>query len=105
MPARSALLFFLMHEQPTHARVRSIAEALRVVKPGGQVIFVDFAKPHWWHPLRYLWLPVLRLLEPFAPDIWRAGPETWLPPSPLIAKMERTTYFGGMYQRIVLTKV
>jgi ubiquinone/menaquinone biosynthesis C-methylase UbiE len=99
-----ALLFFLMHEQPAAARQRSIAEALRVVKPGGKIVFIDFAKPHWWHPLRYLWLPVLQQLEPFAHDLWSGGPETWLPASPLIARMERTAYFGGMYQRIVLTR-
>jgi ubiquinone/menaquinone biosynthesis C-methylase UbiE len=99
-----ALLFFLLHEQPADIRARTLAEALRVVRPGGQIIIVDFARPHWWHPLRYLWLPVLHQLEPFAPDLWQGGPETWLPHSPLIAKLERTTYFGGMYQRVVLTR-
>ena len=99
-----ALLFFLLHEQPAQARKRSITEALRVVKPGGKIVLIDFARPRWWHPLRYLWLPVLARIEPFAPDLWRGGPEDWLPRSPLIAKIERTTYFGGMYQRIVLTR-
>ncbi|MDR3524218.1 MAG: rhodoquinone biosynthesis methyltransferase RquA [Acetobacteraceae bacterium] len=99
-----ALLFFLMHEQPADARARTLAEALRVVKPGGKVVIVDFARPRWWHPLRYVWLPVLHQIEPFAADLWRGGVKSWLPESPLIAGMERTSYFGGMYQRIVLTR-
>ncbi len=99
-----ALLFFLLHEQPADIRARTIEEALRVVKPGGKVVIVDFARPRWWHPLRYLWLPVLTRIEPFAPDLWQGGPETWLPKSPLIATIERTAYFGGMYQRVVLTR-
>jgi ubiquinone/menaquinone biosynthesis C-methylase UbiE len=99
-----AVLFFLLHEQPADARARTVAEALRVVKPGGRIVIVDFSPPRWWQPLRYLWLPVLNRIEPFAADLWSGGPETWLAPSPLIGKIERQAYFGGMYQRLVLTR-
>ena len=99
-----AVLFFLLHEQPAEARERTVAEALRVVKPGGRIVIVDFAQPRWWQPLRYLWLPLLGRIEPFASDLWSGGPETWLKPSPLIGTFERRDYFGGMYQRIVLTR-
>src|SRR5262249_12614178 len=47
------LLFFLQHEQPWHCRERTLSEALRVVKPGGKIVVVDYALPRWWHPLRY----------------------------------------------------
>jgi hypothetical protein len=30
----------------------------------GKVVIVDYAQPRWWNPLRYLWRPVLALLEP-----------------------------------------
>lgn len=99
-----ALLFFLLHEQPAAARVKTIAEALRVVKPGGKVVIMDFARPAWWHPLRYLWLPVLNRIEPFASDLWSGGPESWLPESALIGAVKRTAFFGGMYQLIEMTR-
>ena len=37
---------------------------MRVVKPGGKIVIVDYALPRWWHPLRYLWRPLLARLEP-----------------------------------------
>ena len=49
-----ALVFFLLHEQPREWRERTLSEVLRVVKPGGKIVIVDYARPHWWNPLRYL---------------------------------------------------
>lgn len=49
-----ALVFFLLHEQPRQWREQTLSEVLRVVKPGGKIIIVDYARPRWWHPLRYL---------------------------------------------------
>ena len=99
-----ALIFFLLHEQPHHYRERTISEALRVVKPGGKIVIVDYALPHWWNPLRYLWRPVLARLEPFALDLWRQEIVDWLP-APLAArKLCNESFFGGLYQKIVLTR-
>jgi ubiquinone/menaquinone biosynthesis C-methylase UbiE len=38
-----ALLFFLLHEQPQAVREKTLAEALRVVRPGGTLTIVDYA--------------------------------------------------------------
>jgi len=35
------VVFFLLHEQPEDVRRKTIAEAIRVTKPGGRIIFVD----------------------------------------------------------------
>src|SRR5512144_147603 len=40
-----ALLFFLLHEMPENVRRATIAQALRVVKPGGRVVIVDYHRP------------------------------------------------------------
>ena len=63
------LVFFLLHEQPPQWRERTLSEVFRVVKPGGKVIIVDYARPRWWHPLRYLFPILLVKLEPFALDL------------------------------------
>ena len=97
------LMFFLLHEQPRAVRERTLAEAFRVVKPEGEVMIVDFAKPRWWNPMRYLWLPILGLLEPFAPDLWRHHDITrWLPPTLAKRITRRETVFGGLYQILLL---
>jgi ubiquinone/menaquinone biosynthesis C-methylase UbiE len=98
-----ALLFFLLHEQPRHYRERTLREVLRVVKPGGKILIVDYAKPAWWHPLRYLWRPVLARLEPFALDLWREEIADLLPPLRPGAKLHRASFFGGLYQKLVIT--
>jgi len=98
-----AIIFFLLHEQPAHYRERTLSEALRVVKPGGKVLIVDYAKPRWWHPLRYLWRPLLARLEPFALDLWRQDIADWLPASGPKRRLHRQSFFGGLYQKVVVT--
>jgi ubiquinone/menaquinone biosynthesis C-methylase UbiE len=96
------MLFFLLHEQPASHRARTLNEAFRVVKPGGKILIVDFAKPHWWNPLYYLWQPLLALLEPFALDLWWNDIATLLPPS--WSKLRRESFFGGFFQKVVVTR-
>jgi ubiquinone/menaquinone biosynthesis C-methylase UbiE len=97
-----ALLFFLLHEQPESVRRRTLAEALRVVKPGGKLVVVDYHRPHRWNPIARLSRPLLRRLEPFALDLWRHEIAEWLPASARITAMRKTTYFGGLYQKLVI---
>jgi len=98
------LLFFLLHEQPASQRAKTLSEAFRVVKPGGKIMIVDFARPRWWNPLAYLWRPLLAWLEPFALDLWRDDIAAWLPPGALGARLERRTFFGGFYQKVIITR-
>jgi ubiquinone/menaquinone biosynthesis C-methylase UbiE len=98
------VVFFLLHEMPTDVRRKTVAEALRVTKPGGKLIFVDYHKPRAWSPFRYLMVPVLTTLEPFAMDVWNNEISSWLPEKAPVAKLEKKTYFGGLYQKVVLTK-
>ena len=43
--------------------------------------------------------PVLRLLEPFALDLWRTEIEEIVPDEGSSVRIEKTTYFGGLYQK------
>ena len=98
-----ALVFFLLHEQPDRYRQRTLSEVFRVVKSGGKIVIVEYAAPKWWHPLRYLWGPVLALLEPFALDLWRKEIDHWLPPGYNLP-IRKDSFFGGLYQKVVITR-
>lgn len=106
LPAASydrALLFFLLHEQPETVRVKTLAEAVRVVKPGGEVVIVDYHRPNRWNPLRLPMAGVLRALEPFALDLWRHEIMEWLPDSVAPGNVHKQTSFGGLYQMLRIT--
>jgi len=100
----AVVVFFLLHEQPVEVRRKTIAEALRVTKPGGKLIFVDYHRPMASNPFRYVMVPILTTLEPFAMDLWRGEIVDWLPSETAISKFEKTTYFGGLYQKVVITR-
>jgi ubiquinone/menaquinone biosynthesis C-methylase UbiE len=99
-----AIVYLLFHEQPQDYRARTLAEIFRVVKPGGKIVIVDYARPRWWNPIRYLLGPILYLLEPFALDLWRAPLSAWMPAPWSEGRCRRDTFFGGVYQRLVLTR-
>ncbi len=97
------VVFFLLHEQPAHARARTIREALRVTRRGGKIVIVDYHQPARLNPFRYIMLPVLKLLEPYALDMWFNDISTWLPADAKPASVEKRVYFGGLYQKVVVT--
>jgi ubiquinone/menaquinone biosynthesis C-methylase UbiE len=96
------LLFFLLHETPDDVRQQVLAEACRVLKPnGGKLVLIDYHKPS-----SILWQGIMstmyRIYEPFAKDLWMRDLSSWMPES--IKSIQKGTYFGGLYQRVVATK-
>lgn len=97
-----ALLFFLLHEQPEAARRATLAQALRVVRPGGEIVIVDYHRPHPLNPLYWPMVAILKTFEPFALDLWRHELEAWLPADRPIRSIKRRLMFGGLYQLVTL---
>jgi len=97
------VVFFLLHEQPEEVRRKTVAEAIRVTRPGGKVIFVDYHGPRRSNPFRYLMKPILTWLEPFAMDLWRRELSAFMPASVRPEQLQSEFYFGGLYQKVVLT--
>jgi SAM-dependent methyltransferase len=93
-----ALLFFLLHEQPEDVRRATLAEALRVLRPGGRLVIIDYHRPRGNHPLRWLMEQILRRFEPFAMDLWQRPVSDWFPPGGKVHVHSHRLLFGGLYQ-------
>jgi len=96
------VVFFLLHEQPEDARRKTVAEAIRVTRPGGKVIFVDYHGPRRSNPMRYVMKPILAMLEPYAMDLWREELPEYMPADIKAEQLSSDFYFGGLYQKVVV---
>jgi len=95
--------YFLMHELPDQIKHKAATALLNSVRPGGKVVFVDYHKPHWGHPLKIVTSLVFDTLEPYAKGLWHKeiaefanndSRFTW----------QKETCFGGLYQKVVATR-
>jgi hypothetical protein len=73
------------------------------VRPGGKVVFVDYHKPHWVHPLRLVSGVIFDTLEPYAKGLWRHEIVEFAGNGERF-DWRKETYFGGLYQKVVATR-
>ena len=92
--------FFLLHEMPDGYKRRAVDALLARLKPGGRAVFVDYAGPHWFHPLRGLMWLVNRWLEPYAASLWRNSIPSFAEQAELFDWTERRLFLG-LYQVVV----
>ena len=93
--------FFLLHEVPDDVKVEIVQAMLRLVRPGGKVIFVDYHRPHRWHPLKPVMQRVFAWLEPFALTMWSREIEELAGPRAAAFRWSKRTRFSGLYQTVI----
>ena len=92
--------FFLLHEMPDAYKRRTVDALLARLKPGGRAVFVDYAGPRWFHPLRGLMWLVNLWLEPYAASLWRNPISSFSDQAGHFDWNERRLFLG-LYQVVV----
>jgi ubiquinone/menaquinone biosynthesis C-methylase UbiE len=98
------VIFFLLHELPHPLKVQALAEAGRMLAPGGKLYLAEFHRPELW-VLRALSWTYFKVFEPLGLALWDTHD-----PLACLQDMggwscERTTFFFGNFQTIVATKL
>ena len=95
--------YFLLHEVPDEVKHEVVDHLLSKVEVGGKVVFVDYAKPKWWHPLKLITSIVFDTLEPFAKGLWRNEISDFSKDKDCFS-WRRETIFGELFQKVVATR-
>jgi ubiquinone/menaquinone biosynthesis C-methylase UbiE len=96
--------YFLLHEVPEDYKHKVVNLLLDKIDPGGKVVFVDYHKPRWWHPLKLITSIVFDTLEPFAKSLWRKEISAFAN-EPNQFEWRKETCFGGLFQKVVATRL
>jgi len=96
--------YFLMHEVPDDYKHGLVDIALNNIGPDGNVVFIDYHKPHWANPLKPVMSLVFETLEPFAKSLWRRDIRDFAS-KPEEFRWHKESFFGGLYQKVVATPV
>lgn len=97
--------FFLLHEVPDDVKVQIVPAMLRLVRPGGKAIFIDYHRPHRWHPLKPVMQRVFAWLEPFALTMWSREIEDLAGTSAAAFRWRKRTRFIGLYQTVTAERI
>jgi SAM-dependent methyltransferase len=97
--------FFLLHEVPDDVKVQIVPAMLQLVRPGGKAIFIDYHRPHRWHPLKPVMQRVFAWLEPFALSMWSREIEDLAGASAVAFRWSKRTRFIGLYQTVTAERI
>jgi len=96
--------YFLLHELPDDYKHAITNVLLARTKPDGKVVFVDYHKPHWAHPLKPITSLVFDTLEPFAKGLWKTEIQDFAR-QPALYNWRKETFFGGLFQKVVASRL
>jgi ubiquinone/menaquinone biosynthesis C-methylase UbiE len=103
-PFDVVLCYFLLHELPDVDKHKAANVLLNKVAPGGKVVFVDYHKPRWWHPIKPITSLVFDWLEPFAKGLWRKEIRDFAD-KPERFSWRKEPCFGDLFQKVVATRI
>ena len=98
------ICYMLLHELPPLTRSKILENIMKSLKPNGKAIFIDYNLPNYYNPLKYFIRAYNRLYQPFAETLWKTTIKD-LTPNAETCSWSKQTYFGGIYQKIVATKL
>ncbi len=97
------LSYFLLHEVPDDYKQKILDNLLSQLSLGQKLVLVDYHKPHWAHPLKPLMSFIFNQFEPFAKSLWHSEIKVF---SHIHNEFnwEKSTFFNGLYQKVVVTR-
>ena len=98
------ICYMLLHELPPLTRNKVLENIIKSLKPDGKAIFIDYNLPSHYNPLKYFIRTFNRLYQPFAEALWKNNIKD-LTPNAETCSWSKQTYFGGIYQKVVATKL
>ena len=98
------VMFFLLHELEPEMKRQAIAEAVRVLAPGGRFFLAEFHKPDPWALRGLSWL-YFKVFEPFGLALWDVQDPVQQLSAMAGVHCTRKTVFFGNFQVIVATKL
>ncbi len=97
------ICYNLLHVLPLKTRATVIGNALNSLTTGGKAIFVDYAQPETWNPIKYPLKWFNRLYRPFTESLWLQPLENFC-----LQKDEyrwhHTYYHGHTFQKTVAVR-
>ena len=97
------ICYMLLHELPLPTKSKLINQILSNLAPEGKVVFIDYNNAVWWHPLKWFVKIFNRLYQPFAERMWQTEIKDYIV-NRNSYEWHKTTYFGKMYQKVVITR-
>lgn len=99
------ICFMLLSMVPPVHRKKIINNALKMLKPGGKAIFIDWHKPKNWNLLGWIMKFYNRLYNPFV-EAMQNNTIKYLSENPSLKDYvwKQKSFFGGMFQKTVVTR-
>ncbi len=97
------ICYNLLHELPLKTRRAVMDNVLSALTNGGKAIFVDYAEPEIWNPIKWPLFLFNRLYRPFAESLWNHPIESFCSKKDEF-RWHHTYYRGKTYQKTVAVR-
>lgn len=93
----------LLHDLPDRKKMRVIEASLLNLSESGKLVFVEYNRPVFWHPLKWIVKTIVRLYKPFLESLWDKEIRDFSV-SKTKYNWKKTKYCGEYFQKVVVTK-